>query len=75
MAEITPIRRNRRARSAWFTIILITIAYYICMFKGVSLDWFAEYAKTMLFILGFITGGLTITDAVMNWRNGNGGTK
>jgi len=61
-------RFGRRAACGFLTVILTTIAFYICMFRGVDLSWFAEYAKTMLFILGFVTGGLTITDAMREWR-------
>lgn len=61
-------RFGRRAGCALIAILLTTVAYYFCMFKGMQLEWFAEYAKTMLYIVGFMTGTLTITDAVQSWR-------
>jgi hypothetical protein len=61
-------RFGRRAGMAAITIILATVAYYICMFRGVDLSWFSEYVKTLLYVTGFVIGGLTITDSVQNWR-------
>jgi len=68
-------RFGRRAWTGFITVILSTVAYYVCMFKGMDLSWFAEYAKTLLYILGFITGTLTITDAIQSWRVNNGAAK
>jgi len=61
-------RFGRRAACGFVTVTLTTVAFYISMFKGIDLSWFAEYTKAMLFILGFITGTLTITDTVKEWK-------
>ena len=63
-------RFGRRAACGFTAVALTTVAFYISMFKGVDLSWFAEYTKTMLYILGFVIGGLTITDSVQNWKAG-----
>jgi hypothetical protein len=59
---------GRRGITGLITIALVTGSYYICMFKGMPLDWFAEYSKVALFILGFVAGTLTITDAITAWK-------
>ena len=61
-------RFGRRAACGFTVVVLTSVAYYICLFKGVDLSWFAEYAKTMLYILGFVAGTLTITDVVQGWK-------
>ena len=45
--------------------ILVSTAFYICLFKGVELSWWLEYAKYHTYALGFIVGTLTITDSVL----------
>ena len=69
MAENSNGKRfGRRAACGFVVVLLTTVAFYVSMFKGIDLSWFAEYAKTMLFILGFVTGTLTITDTVKEWK-------
>ena len=58
-------KQNRRAKATIIWAVLITASYYICLFKGMDLTWFAEFAKWMTFALGFVVGGLTVTDAVL----------
>lgn len=55
---------GRRAKSAIACGALLTISYYVCLFKGMDLTWFSEYAKYFTYILGFVVGGLTATDLV-----------
>ena len=61
-------RFGRRAACGFVTVALTTVAFYVSMFRGIDLSWFAEYAKTMLYVLGFIAGTLTVTDAIQGWR-------
>ena len=58
-------RWGRRLGTTVGWVILTTIAYYICMFKGMDLDWWLGYAKYTTIGLGFLVGGLTITDSVI----------
>jgi len=61
-------RFGRRAACGFIIVALTTVAFYVCVFRGFDISWFAEYTRTMLFILGFVMGGLTITDTVKEWR-------
>ena len=61
-------RFGRRAACGFVVVLLTTVAFYVSMFKGIDLSWFTEYAKTNLYILGFVAGTLTITDAIQGWR-------
>ena len=61
-------RWGRRATTAAATIVLSTVAYYICLFKGIDLNWFVEYSKVLLYILGFVAGSLTITDSILAYK-------
>lgn len=63
---------NRRAKFTAISIVLITAAFYACLLKGVAIDWFVEYGKFIIFCLLFVVAGITTTDALRNWRNGNG---
>jgi hypothetical protein len=63
---------NRRAKFTGVAIVLITAAFYVCMFKDVSIDWFVEYGKFIIFSLLFVVTGITTTDAIAKWRNGGG---
>lgn len=67
--------QNRRAKFTAIALALITIAFYVCLFKGSALGWFVEYGKYVMFSLLFVVSGITATDAITKWRNGNGGTK
>ena len=61
-------RFGRRALLGFIVVGLIEINFYFCAFKPLDLSWFAEHTKVLLFVLGFITGTLTITDTVQSWR-------
>lgn len=63
---------NRRAKFTGVAIVLITAAFYVCMFKDVSIDWFVEYGKFIIFALLFVVTGITTTDSIAKWRNGGG---
>jgi len=66
MAENNNKKRwGRRLGTTIGWVVLTTIAYYICMFKGLDLDWWLAYAKYTTIALGFLVGGLTITDSVI----------
>lgn len=47
----------------------VTAAFYVCMFKGVSLEWFQGYSLFVAAIVGFIVTGVSVTDAVGAWRS------
>ena len=57
-------RWGRRLGSTVGAMVLMTVAYYISMFKGLDISWWTEYAKYVTYLLGFLVGGLTITDAI-----------
>ena len=59
---------NRRLYVAIGSILLVTVELYVCIFKGVAIEWFTEYAKIVMAIAGFIIGTLTVTDAIFDWR-------
>jgi hypothetical protein len=61
---------GRRAKIALLAVALITVAYYVCLFTGADLDWFVEYAKVMIYCVGFVAGSLTITDTISTWKKG-----
>jgi len=46
----------------------VNVAYYICLFKGTDLSWWTEYTRYMTYALGFLIGGLTITDAILHTK-------
>jgi len=58
-------RWGRRMGATIVWTILVSTAFYICLFKGVELSWWLEYAKYHTYALGFIVGTLTITDSVL----------
>jgi len=62
-------RWGRRLGSTIVWCVLTTVAYYICLFKGVDLSWWTEYTKYMTYALGFLVGGLTITDVILKTKN------
>jgi len=63
-------RWGRRLGSTITWAVLVNISYYICLFKGLDLSWWVEYTKFMTYALGFLIGGLTITDAILTARGG-----
>jgi len=58
-------RWGRRLGSTIGWAVLVSAAFYISMFKGVDLGWFQAYVGYMTLALGFLVGGLTITDVVL----------
>ena len=40
-------------------------AFYVSIFKGVDVSWFQYNAGYLTIGLGFLVGGLTITDAIL----------
>ena len=61
---------NRRYKLGYVWVVLTTVPYYICMFKGLDLEWWTEYAKQMTFWFGLIVGGLSITDIAFHLKEG-----
>ena len=59
---------NRRFRTGCLALALITVSYYICMFKHVDLSWFLEYSKLVVYVAGGVILGITLTDSITNWK-------
>ena len=57
-------RWGRRLGSTIGAVLLITVAFYITLFKGVSFEWWDAYAKYTLAALGFLVGALSLTDVI-----------
>ena len=57
-------RWGRRLGATIGAVTLITIAYYIAMFKGLDIAWWLEYGKIMAGILIALIGGLSLTDSI-----------
>lgn len=55
-------RFGRRAGGGVIAVSLVTIAFYICLFKDVDLSWLKLYTTWVVGIYGFVVGGLTLTD-------------
>ena len=55
-------RFGRRAGGGIIAASLITVAFYICLFKGVDLTWLKFYTQWIVGVYGFVVGGLTLTD-------------
>jgi hypothetical protein len=55
-------RFGRRASGGIITVTLITVAFYICLFKDVDLTWLKLYTQWIVGVYGFVVGGLTLTD-------------
>ena len=69
---------NRRYKLGLLWAVLITVPYYLCMFRGMELDWWVQYAKQMTFWFAIIVGGLSVTDIAYQVKEGfkkNGETK
>jgi hypothetical protein len=71
MAENNGDKRtfNRRARTGWGAIALITAAFYICMFKGIDLSWFKEYCIVIFTLAGSVILGISVTDGIAAWKS------
>jgi len=61
-------RWGRRLGSTIGWAVLVNISYYVCLLKGMDLSWWVEYTRFMTYALGFLVGGLTITDTVLAVR-------
>jgi len=55
-------RFGRRAGGGIIAVTLITVAFYICLFKDVDLSWLKLYTTWVVGVYGFVVGGLTLTD-------------
>jgi len=62
-------RWGRRLGSVIGATLLITVAYYIVMFKGLELAWWSEYAKYTAYFLGFLVGALSATDIINKMKS------
>lgn len=51
-------------------VALVTVAFYICMFRDIDIDWFREYADFMSWAVVAIVAGITTTDGIRSWKNG-----
>ena len=61
---------NRRYKLGILWVVLITVPYYLCMFKGMDLEWWVQYAKQMTFWFAIIVGGLSVTDIAYQVKEG-----
>ena len=52
-------RFGRRAKATIVYAVLVTVAYYYTLVKGVDISWFQSYTQYMFGALGFLIGGLT----------------
>ena len=57
-------RWGRRLGATIGAAILVTVAYYVVLFRGAELMWWVEYAKYTTYFLGFLVGGLSLTDVI-----------
>ena len=62
--------QNRRWRAVLMAVSLVTVSFYICLFKGFDIEWFREYADFMSWAVVAIVAGITATDGIRSWRNG-----
>jgi len=58
-------RFGRRAGGGIVAVALISIAFYVCIFNQVKMDWFELYTQFIAGILGFVVTGLTLTDLLL----------
>lgn len=61
-------RWGRRVKATSIWAVLVTVAYYISVFKGVDMSGWLQYTQYMTYGLGFLVGTLTITDTVLGKR-------
>jgi hypothetical protein len=59
-------RWGRRAVATGVWFVGLNVAFYLCLFRGVELAWWVEYAKYTAFGLVFMVSGLTATDILNN---------
>ena len=58
-------RWGRRVGSCIVWLLATQAAFYVSIFKGVDVSWFQYNAGYLTIGLGFLVGGLTITDAIL----------
>ena len=63
---------NRRYKLGFLWVVLVTVPYYICMFKGLDIQWWIEYAKQATFWFAIVVGGLSATDIAYHIKDGFG---
>lgn len=66
---------NRRYKSVGACVALVTIAFYVCLIRKVDPEWFRIYADFMTWAVIIAVAGLSATDGIRSWRNGNGSVK
>ena len=53
--------------------MLLSGSFLYCSILGLDLEWFVAFAKPVIYA-GIVIGlGLSATDAIWNWKVGNGG--
>jgi drug/metabolite transporter superfamily protein YnfA len=67
--------KNRRAKFTGVALALITGAFLLCLILKADIGWFNVYSERVVFLLLFVVTGLTATDGIQSWKNGNGGPK
>lgn len=55
-------RFGRRAGGGIVAASLVTLGFYVCIFKTVDMEWFKLYTTWIVGIYGVVAGGLTLTD-------------
>ena len=50
---------GRRALATMVYAVLVTVAYYYTLTKGIDISWFKSYVQYMFGALAFLIGGLT----------------
>lgn len=61
-------RFGRRALLGFVSLALIEVNFYFSVYKHLDLAWFTKHTEVVLYLLGFIIGGLTLTDIVKEWK-------
>ena len=66
MAENNEKKRwGRRLGATIGWAVLLNVAFYFAATKGLDVEWFKTFSGYMTLGLGFLVGGLTLTDAVL----------
>ena len=61
---------GRRATATMVYAVLITVAYYYTLTKGIDLSWFKAYVQYMFGALGFLIGGLSAQHIFDSFKRG-----